>query len=241
MTDFFKSKITKNVASVFSAGYLAFVVWLIYISCSYVFAFPSFKLLYTVYIIINLLFGALMFYTRKEIFTDIIILLSFPANLVLTIISVELGNWALFIPPLVINCAVFIFTRFKYTTKILVAILTIVMFVLGILAYIVFYTLFGNLPLYNFSDSTRVDEVASPNSVNRYVVYERIVEDFRKLEIYAEPTKDDIDLKIVTLKKQSDDRRIYSSREPGFPEIVWQDDNTLTVNGQVKVIDVNIK
>lgn len=237
MLDFFKSKVTKNVFSVLSVGFPAFIIWLIFISYSYAFAYDSFKVLYTVFIIINLLFGVLLLYTRSTVLTNTVLLICFPVNLILTIFSVELENWLLFIPPLAVNCIVFFFGRFKYTTKILVSILTIVMFVLGILGYIVFNTLFGNIPFYNFSDSKRVEEVLSPSAINRYVVYERVNDKSKKIDIYAESCNKDIDLKIITLKKLSDDHRIWGSREQNDPEITWENDNTLIVNGQKKVID----
>ena len=125
----------------------------------------------------------------------------------------------------------------RYTTKALLATLTAVMYVMGIMGYILYTTLFGKFPFHNFSGSERYTSMDSPNGEYRYVAYIKEYASSQKIDVYIEPTNEDINLGIVRLEHYNDNLRIYSSNNGIKDSIVWENDNTLIIDGEKKTFD----
>lgn len=229
--------------SIFSVIYIVFIGWICSLCYAYYFEYESLRNLYTVYCLINILFAVPIVLSRKTVSTAIAMIIMLPLNLLLTVLSIETGMWMLFIPSLVINLVGFFALNLKYTTKALLTTLTAVLYVIGIMGYILYVTLFGKFPFHNFSESKRYEEVNSPSGNYRYIVYVKDYASTQKIDIYVEPTAYDKDYGLVKMKRYYDDMRIYSSKE-GLPkEITWQDDKTIIVQidderVETKTIDI---
>ena len=238
MTELLKNKKFTNAISAFSLLYLIFTIWLCVACYAYYFEYSSLKTLYMVYCLFNALFAVPIVLSSKTILTTISTLLMFPVNLVLLIISIETGNWLIVIPTLLVNIGVFICLDLKYTTKAMLTTLSSVMFVIGIMGYILYTFLFGKFPFHNFSDSERYTAENSPNGQYRYVMYVREYGNTQKTEIYIESTKDDKNLGIVKLNKYNDNMKIYNSKD-GIPaSVVWESDTVINIDGHQKTVEM---
>ena len=241
--DFMNNKKITYPLSAFSFLYLIFITWICTLCYSYYFEYSSLKVSYLIYFLINILFAVPIFLSRKTITTTIAMIAMLPVNLALIIISIETGMWLLFIPSVIVNIGGFLSLTMKYTTKALLTTLATVFYVVGIMGYILYITLFGKFPFHNFSESTRYNEVDSPSGNYRYVVYVKDYASSQKIDIYVEPTKNDKNLGIVKLKKYYDDMRIYSSKEGMPQEITWESDTSIIVKTdeqkvETKTIDI---
>ena len=238
MTELLKNKKFTNAISAFSLLYLIFIIWLCAVCFSYHLEYASLKILYVVYCLINVVFAVPMILSSKTILTSIATLLMFPANLVLLIFSIQTGNWLIVIPTLIVNIATFCCLNLKYTTKAMFTTLTVVMFVLGIMGYILYTTLFGKFPFHNFSNSERYTAEDSPNGQYRYVMYVREYGNTQKTEIYVESTKEDKNFGIVKLNKYNDNMKIYNSKDGVPASVVWESDTVINIDGQQKTIEM---
>ena len=230
--------------SIFSVIYLVFIGWICTLCYSYYFEYSNLKAVYLIYCLINIVFAAPIFISRKTVITKLCMILMLPVNLVLAVVAIETNMWLLFIPSLVINLFGFFALDFKYTTKALLTTLSAVLYVMGIMGYILYITLFGRFPFHKFSESKRYDEVNSLENTYRYIVYVKEYASSQKIDIYVEPTAFDKDFGIIKMKKYSErGKTVYSSKE-GLPkEIIWENDNTIKIqideqNATTKTIDI---
>lgn len=242
MTKFIENKWTQLVLSLLSALFIVFNIWMTIVCINYAFAYNSLKLAYVIYAFINLIFGVLLFCTRKNIITIIITVCALPVSLILLVISIDTGNWLIAIPPLVINFFAFFALKTKYTTKVMLTTITAVLYVVCILAYVIFITLFGQFPFHNFSSSVRISETVSPDGNYRAVLYAKDNKsDILKRDIYIEFTNQDKSFGFVTLKHISDEFRIYSDKKNDELAISWNGNNKLKINNDEKTVNFDSK
>lgn len=234
--DFFKNPWTKRGASALSALYGLLILWLAWASYAYIMEFDNVKALYAVYLIISFLFGALMIYARKQPFTAVLVMLLIPANLVIVLLN--FGSWFYILPSTVLLIVLFFAVRTHETLKVVLGTIYLLLYVLSVLAFIAFTTVFGGLNLHGFEVKNRAEEIASPEGTYRYVRYvEPQKTTNRRIYIYTEPNTEDVNLGLVRFKQIYKAKRVYSGRYDEPLTIDWKDDQTLTVNGFEELIN----
>ena len=141
--NFLTNRWFKLGVSVLSLGYpvfLGFVAWLM--MCYYL--EPTHQgALVTLYIFINLIFFGIMLFTRKQIITRIVAMIS--PFIAFAILLFGFGNWFAAIPPIVVSVLIFFLSGMGETTKIVLGTIYLIMYVVGILVYLTFKMLFGNI------------------------------------------------------------------------------------------------
>jgi len=93
------------------------------------------------YITLNALFFAIMFFTRREIFTSIVSMILLP--FVFFILILNFGNWILFIPPFIISAVMFFACRMHETVKTILGTIYLLLYILGLIAFFLIKSLFG--------------------------------------------------------------------------------------------------
>lgn len=233
MLNFFKKNWVKRVASGITALYGLLLIWLTWASYAYVMEYDNVKALYAVYLIITLIFGALMVYSKKQLFTTVLVMLLLPINLVFILLN--FGSWFYVLPSTVILIIMFFACHANETLKVVLGTIYLLMYVLGSLAFMAFTIIFGQLNLHGFNLNYRKEEVVSLKETYRYVRYVE-PEDAknRRIYFYAEPNTEDINFGLVKFKKVVGAQRIYAGKYAQDIKIRWLDDDSIMVDGMVE-------
>jgi hypothetical protein len=231
-TSFWSNKWTKLFFSLFSAGYGAFLAWLAWLSSSHYWVSDNIVVLFSLYLIINLVFGAIMLYTRKEILTRIMVFFFHPCILVMLIFS--FGNYYLLIPAFIISTIVFILAKAPENVKIVIGTIYLILFVIGYLGYLtmqifsmkIFDVNLKNRSadyLYSPQGSYRlVQYIDSPDKSNRTIIY------------YVEPTSGDLHFGILDCYDFKDGIKVLTAPYDRKPQAKWINDKSLLIDGEIR-------
>ena len=226
MADIIKKGWVRWVLSAVSYLYGALLAFLVWMSLAYVMDYDNGVSLFVVYALVNLLFLATMFLSRRTVSTAILTMLLVPVAL--AILLLNMGNWYMVIPPVLVTIVMFFAVRAHETLKTILGTIYLLMYVLSILAYIAFSAIMGG-----FDNSVRQDMAPSPGGLYRYVVYEdKETVSNRTIDIYVEPNTNDIDWKLVRFDQTVRAKRVYTGKYSEPPTIEWTGDEVLTVNGK---------
>lgn len=237
MVNFFEKTWVKRTLSGIIYLYGALLIWLLWASFAYVTEYNSQKVVLLVFFFVNLLFGAMMFLSRKQVFTAILVMLLVPINLGILILN--FGNWLYVLPPVILSISMFFIVKANSTLKTILGTIYLLMYVLGILAYIAFVTLFGQISLHGFDLENRKFENISPNEEYRYVWYEQDESSpNRRIEIYVESNTDDVNLGFVNFKNILISKRVYAGKYDVPVDIKWKGENMLVVNEREERVDI---
>ena len=122
------------------------------------------------YIFINLIFFGIMLFTRKQIVTRIVAIIS--PFLAFAILLFGFGNWFAAVPPIVVSVLIFLLSGTGETTKIIIGTIYLLMYVVGVLVYLTFKMLFGNITFMDVDLSARSTSYRySPDKQYRIVLY----------------------------------------------------------------------
>ena len=167
MKEFFSNIWVKRSVSVFCIVYAAVIALLAYATFLYNLEFAEgmetpFFIIYT---LASAIFLALMLITRKQRVTCIIgMILPF---IVFLLILFNIGSWVLIIPPFIVAVVMFFAADNHETTKVVAGTIYLLVYVLGIVLYIVLNMLFGGS-----SVETVLNEDLDP-STSVYRIYEQ--------------------------------------------------------------------
>ncbi|MCL2109562.1 MAG: hypothetical protein FWH20_09505, partial [Oscillospiraceae bacterium] len=231
---FFKNKWTKIGFSALSLGYGFFMVWLSWLTGSFYLTPTNPAGLFSLFMLINILFGAAMIYTRKEIATQIAACLLHPCILIMLVFA--FGNWYLLIPVFVISTVVFFAAGSPESLKTVLGTIYLILFVLTALGYLTLQT-FGI-----FNNIFPVDlELRDPNyelstdGTYRLVRYiDKETKQSRTVSFYVEFTADDLSLPFLEAEKYTGATFITTRRLANEPEVFWLSDTELYVDGRVE-------
>lgn len=240
MAEFFEKTWVKRTLSGISYLYGALLVWLVWASLAYEMSYDNANLVFIVYLLINFIFSITLFLSRKVISTAILVMLLVPVSL--GILLLNFGNWFMIAPPVLIVIFMFFAVRAHDTLKMILGTIYLLMYVLSILGYIAVSTIFSG-----GHETVRTQEVASPNGLYRYVVYEgKDGAANRAINIYVEPNTNDIDLKLVQFKETMRAKREFTGKFNAPPAISWQEEDLLVINdkkikvGEIRWKDISI-
>ena len=227
--------------SLLSLGLPAFLVMVDWLAFAY-YLEPVNKIpLFLLYVLVNFIFAGIMFYTRKQIITRIVVL--FTPLLAFVLLIIAFGQWYLIIPPVVVCAFTFLAAGTNETLKTILGTVYLLMFGVGTLVYLTM--LHFNLTVQTFLQlsecdiSKRSDVYSySPDNTYRLVMYVDDAGNERSLtSYYVEKTKDDIELPYLHCYKHLYSQKVLVTMDQSSVVYKWLRDNELFIDGRPKNID----
>ncbi|MCL2076790.1 MAG: hypothetical protein FWH08_00075 [Oscillospiraceae bacterium] len=237
---FFKNKWTRLGFSALSLGYGFFMIWLAWLSFSFFLVPTNPVSLFSLYLLINVLFGIVMIYTRKEIATQITACLLHPCILVMLVFA--FGNWFLLVPVFVVSTVVFFAAGSPESLKTVLGTIYLILFVIVTLGYLTMQIFSIGIPTLVDLDlrCPQEDYLYSTEGTYRLVMYiDRENKENRTVSYFVEFTADDIKLPFLEGERHSNSRRILQQRLSNKTEVEWLSDSQLLIDGRVKDVSVN--
>lgn len=135
----------KRCISVFTAAYAAVITLLTYATFLYDLEFVPDKMapFLVIYAGASIVFMLLMIYTREMFMTKLISVLLLPIVFFLLLFNIGNGNWVLIIPPFIVAIVMFFAAGTNESVKVIMGTIYLLLYVLGIVAYVVCNMLFG--------------------------------------------------------------------------------------------------
>lgn len=221
---FFKNVWFKRGVSLLCWAYTGLMVWVAWLNLAYTFHYDNASALFVLYLFVNLAALALMIYTRRQVLTMINSMLL--PIIVFLIVIFAYGNWYMIAPPLVVVVVVFLFSGMNETLKTVFGTMFLLMYVIGVAAYIAVGMLMGTLNFtgVDLSERDLKYEVLSPSGEYRIVRYvDDPVGDRRIASYYIEYTGDDVEIPFGYCKKVLGCQHAHSMQYTGQSDnpVVW--------------------
>ncbi len=193
--------------------------------------------LYTLHIFINVIFVGLSLFTRKQIITRIVSVLS--PFFAFAILLFGFGNWFFVVPCVVSSIVIFFITGVGETTKIVLGTIYLIMYVVGVLVYLTFEMLFGSISFMDVDLSRRSTGYRySSDGLYRVVLYVDPESDkSRTVSFYLEETEGDISLPFVECRNARRSIHLITSDYSKPADVEWKDDHTLYIDGRLREFD----
>lgn len=236
--DIFRNKWVKFGVSFLSLGLPAFLVYVDWLALAYYLQPVSAVPLFLMYILVLFVFAGIMFYTRMQIITRIVALVT-PA-LAFILLFIAFGNWYLIIPPIVISAFTFLASGMNETLKTILGTVYLLLFVVGTLVYLTMLhfnlTIQTLMPFSECDISKRsTDYDFSPDKTYRLVLYIDNAGNERSLvSYYLEKTADDVELPYLKCYKHLDSLKVLATMDKDSVVYKWISDNELYIDGHVK-------
>ena len=235
--------------SVFNLAYFAVVCMFTFATFLYDIEFAEGKevTFFVIYFVASVLFMCLMIYSRREICTKLVSVALLPVCFALILFN--WGNWILIVPPFIVGLVMFFASGVHETTKVVLGTIYLLIYVLGLVGFLVLRMLFGgssvttvldqNLPnhddvfqLYNdetqwkkLLEVTKEENLISPDGKYKLVLYDIQDNDKGRIKICVVPYGQDIELKFFTLKQKGIEKTISNKGTRGtIPEFGWEKD-----------------
>ncbi len=249
MSDFLSNPWVKRSVSVFNLAYFAVVCMFTFATFLYDIEFAEGKevTFFVIYFLASVLFMCLMIYSRREICTKFVSVMLLP--ICFALILFNWGNWILIVPPFIVGLVMFFASGVHETTKVVLGTIYLLIYVLGLVGFLVLKMLFGgssvitvldqDLPnndevfqLYNdetqwnkLLEVTKEENLISPDGKYKLVLYDVQDNDKGRVKICVVPYGQDIELKFFTLKQKGIEKTISNKGTRGtIPEFGWESD-----------------
>lgn len=197
--------------------------------------------LFVLYLFINFLFGAEMYFTRKTIITKVLAVIIPLECFVLLLTS--FGNWFIIIPPVVISIVCFFLTTLPESAKTIMGTLYLIMFVVGTLAYMTFVN-FGITIFYvltdneiNLSQRNEDSYLLSTDGSYRLVSYTNKTESHTTTSYYIEIAKEDQHVMFLDCYKVYGCEKILATIDERNVNASWVSDTKLRIDGKVRDVE----
>ncbi|MBR5089602.1 MAG: hypothetical protein IK093_09240 [Ruminiclostridium sp.] len=238
--DFLRNKWVKRVVSLFSLGLPVFVAYIDWLAFAYYLEPVNNVPLFLLYILVNFVFAGIMFYTRRQLLTQLVACVTPILAFVLLIIA--FGQWYLIAPPVVICAFTFLAAGTNETFKTILGTVYLLMFVVGTLVYLTM--LHFNLTVRTFlaiseCDITKRSEnySYSPDEKYRLVMYVDDAGNERSLTTYyVEKTEDDIKLPYLNCYKHLYSQKVLVTMDQSSVVYKWLNNNDLYIDGRARNI-----
>lgn len=237
---FFKNVWLKRGVALLCWGYTAMLVWFAWLNFAYHFEFENPTSLFVLYLFINIAALGLMIYTRKQVITMINCMVLPPIVFVSVILG--FGNWYMLIPPLVVVIAMFFICAANETLKTVLGTMYLLMYVIGVVAYVVINLLMGRISFTDVDLSLRDAnyEKLSPDGEYRIVRYiDEPTKERRTASYYIEYTGDDVDIPFGVCKKVLGCQRVLTTKFNNKTDdpVFW---TTVKVDGK-DIVMINVE
>lgn len=246
MKEIFGNIWVKRCVSIFCVAYAAVIGMFAYATFLYDLEFVKANMgtFLIVYSVASIVFLLLMIYSREMFMTRVISLLLLPVVFCLLLFNIANSNWILIIPPFIVAIVMFFAAGTAETMKVVMGTIYLLLYVLGIVAYVVCNMLFGGSTVETVLDmnldpqstvysyykddlvhlSEVVDEENTISPDGRYRFYLTDVRDSNtgSVNIYVVPHGNDIDLKFFSLKQKGIRMKVTSKGTRGVvPDVGW--------------------
>ncbi|MCL2086788.1 MAG: hypothetical protein FWH05_04240 [Oscillospiraceae bacterium] len=216
---------------------MLFLIWLAWLTFAHYFKPSNPPMLIFIYLLINMLFGAIMLYTGDRVITRISVCFFHPV--ILVVLFFGFGNWFLVAPPFVVATVVFFATRSNETLKTVLFTIYLILYVLVVVGYLILQQF--SIRLFDVDLKLRQpDYDYSPRKTYRVVRYiDEPTKDDRSIRFYVEKADEDVHLPFLECAKFFDSELVLTARYSREPEVRWLDDTTLFVDGRVQNVAKN--
>ncbi len=236
----------KRCVSIFCATYAAVIGMFTWATFLYDLQFVGRNMgsFLVVYSVASIVFLLLMVYSREMFVTRVISLLLLPVVFFLLLFNIANANWILIVPPFIVALVMFFAAGTAETMKVIMGTIYLLLYVLGIVAYVVCNMLFGGSTVETVLDmkldpqstvysyykddlvhlSQVVDEENTISPDGRYRFYLTDVRDSNtgSVNIYVVPHGNDIDLKFFSLKQKGIRMKVTAKGTRGVvPDVGW--------------------
>ena len=252
MKDFFSNPWVKRAVSVFNLAYFAVICMFTLATFIYKLEFAKGKevTFFVIYFIASITFMGLMIYSRREIVTRLISVSLLPVCFCLVLFN--WGDWILIIPPFIVALVMFFASGVHETTKVILGTIYLLLYVLGLVGFLVLRMLFGGSSVVTTLDTTlpnnpevyelykgdqftklvdpengvaREENLISPDGKYKIVLYDVQDNDKGRIKICVVPYGQDIELKFFTLKQKGIEKTVSNKGTRGtIPETGWEVD-----------------
>ncbi len=205
MNRFFENVWTKRVVALISPLYLTLVGILSYLSVFYYLEVNNPKTVCLLASAISLFALVIMLYTREQLLTKLVCVFILPT--LLPAVLFYFGEWELLIPLLVTALIVFLFSGMTETAKVVYGTASLLLYLLGSLAYFVATSLFAPSTV-----STTVETGVSPSGEYRYEVIQTEDRSDGSTKVNVESNTMDLEYDLVTFQIKGLYRTVYLVR-----------------------------
>ncbi len=198
----FKNVWLKRGVALACWGYTILLIWIDWLNLAYFVEYDNPTSLFVLYVFVNCAALGLMIYTRRQVITQINVMILPPILFVSFILA--FGNWYMILPPLCVIVAMFFICRANETLKTVLGTMYLLMYVVGAAAYITITLLMGKITLtgVDLQLRDRVYEEISPDGNYRIVRYiDKPSVERRTASYYVEDTTEDIKIPFGSGKK----------------------------------------
>lgn len=228
---FLKNVWFRRGVAVLCWGYTAFLVWVAWLCLGYYFVLENPAPLFILYLFVNIAALGLMVFTRKQVITQINTFMIPIA--VLLILIFGFGHWYIIIPPAAVMTIAFFAARSNETLKTVLGTLYLLLFVIGIAAYIAIDMFIGSFSFVEVDLSKRDAsyELVSESGDYRIVRYLQESGMRKTVSYYVEITTDDCEIPLGMCKKVLGCKHLHTAEYDTLTNdmIQWK---TETVDGE---------
>ncbi len=237
---FFKNVWFKRAVALVCWSYTAAMAWVAWLNFAFFFEYENPTSLFVLYLFINVAALGLMFYTRKQTITKLNCMVL--PLIVFLIVIFGYGNWYVIAPPLAVVVIMFFANNANETFKTVIGTMYLLMYVIGVAAYIAIDMLMGPITFTGVELNLRDPdyEVLSPSGEYRIVRYvDEPTGDRRIAMYYIEYTLEDEKIPFGFCKKVLGCEHSLSSQYTGKSDdpIKWVEidgEEMLSVEGSIR-------
>lgn len=221
--------------------YMWFIGYVAWLAFAYCLTPTNNASLFALYFMINFIFGALMYFTRKTIVTRILCVL-IPFECVALMLT-AFGNWLIIIPPVVISMLCFFLAANPENLKIIMGTMYLILFVVGALAYGAFLkfdiSLFYVITGEEITPQTRDEDsyLLSTDGTYRLVSYTRKTEAQTSTSYYIELAGEDSHLWFLDCYRVYGCKKILATINDREVNPTWISDTKLRIDGKVRDVE----
>lgn len=211
LVEFFKNVWFRRAVALVCWGYTFMMAWVAWLSFGYSFEYENPTALFVLYLFVNIAALGLMILTRRQVITMVNCMILPPIIFVIVIFG--FGNWYLILPPLAVVIAMFFINAANETLKTVLGTIYLLMYVIGVVAYIAINLFMGDLTFIGV-DLSRRDadyEKLSPSGDYRIVRYVDEPGERRTAAYYIESTADDVKIPFGICKKVFGSKHIHTA------------------------------
>ena len=121
------------------------LIWIAWLNGAFFLEYENPTSLFVVYVFVNIAALALLIYTRRQVITQVNVMILPPV--VFATFLLAFGNWYMILPPLVVLVAMFFICTANETLKTVLGTMYLLMYVIGAAAYITITLLMGKITL----------------------------------------------------------------------------------------------
>ncbi|MDR2559952.1 MAG: hypothetical protein LBC86_10510 [Oscillospiraceae bacterium] len=214
IASFFKNKWTKIGFSALSLGYFFFMLWLAWLTFTFHLVPTNPVSLFSLYLLINVLFGTVMIYTRKQVATQITACLLHPCILVMLVFA--FGDLYLLIPVFAMATIVFFAAGTPESLKTILGTVYLILFVLTVLGYLTLQIFAITRDMFPVNLELRSETyIYSSDGSYRLVMYiDKEDKENRTVAFHAEFTGNDMTLPFLDCERYAGSTEVYRQRLP---------------------------